>query len=165
MRLARVFRSMNLSVAALKVLSMLPIESQPVFREEYAKNQLALGYEERIQCGRSSRFRLMAWRMNANASEPVDEVVGNVLKWPVGDNPSNEEFLIEAVQLYVRGDHRAAIQKLNTDNPEALYAKALVMLESGRVKESEEALQQFVTEYSEHRLKASVQLLLASLVF
>ena len=165
LRLARVFRSMNLSVAALKVLSMLPIESQPVFREEYAKNQLALGYEERIQCGRSSRFRLMAWRMNANASEPVDEVAGNVLKWPVGDNPSNEEFLIEAAQLYVRGDHRAAIQKLNKDNPESLYAKALVLLEYGRVKESEEALQQFVTEYSEHRLKASVQLLLASLVF
>jgi len=164
LRLARVFRSMNLSVAALKVLSMLPIDTHPVFREEYAKNQLALGFEERIQCGRSSRFRLAAWRMNAKPSVPVDEIAGNVLNWPVSDNPSSEEYLIEAAQLYVRGDHRAAIQMLNTNNPEALYAKALVLLESGRIKESEAALQKFIAEYSDHRLKASVQLLLASLV-
>jgi len=165
LRLARVFRSMNMSVAALKVLAMLPIETQPVFRQEYAKNQLALGFEERIQCGRSSRFRLAAWRLNANATEPVDEIAGNVLNWPVEDNPSNEDSLIEATRLYLHGDHRAAIQKLNANDPEALYAKALVLLESGRVKESEAALQQFVTEFSDHRLTASVQLLLTSLVF
>lgn len=171
LRLARVFRAMNISVAALKVLSMLPVESHRNVREEYAKNQLALAYAERILCGRSSRFRLAAWRLTANTSDPAytNAVAEDVLNVPIDDNLQSEDFLTEATRFYVGGDYRAALQKLNVGNAdavyvEALYAKALILLESGQVKESEAILQQFVAEYSDHRLMGSVRSVLASLM-
>ena len=166
LRLARVFRAMNISVAALKVLSMLPVESHSEVREEYAKNQLLLGYEERIQCGRSSQFRLAAWRLTADAANPADtnEIAKNVLNVPIDNNLQNADFLTAATQLYVHGDYKAAIQKLNVDDAEALYAKALILLESGQVKESKAALQQFIAQYSDHRLTGSVRFILASLL-
>lgn len=162
-RLAGVFRAMKMSVAALKVLSMLPMESNTVLRQEYADNQLALGYEERILCGRSSRFRLDAWRLTTPKSESVTAIASDVLNWPDTDLTKNETPDIGATRLYLSGDHRQAIQKLNKNEAETLYAKAMILLESGQAQESHAVLQQFVNEFPGHRLTASAKSILASL--
>lgn len=163
LRLARVFRAMRLSVAALKVLSMLPVDSNPELRQEYAGNQLSLGYEERILCGRSSRFRLEAWRLSTPQSDSVSTIAQDVLNWSDADLSQNETPDIAATRLYLSGDHPAAIRKLKTNDAETLYARAMILMESGQTKESEAVLQQLVNEFSGHRLTASAKGLLASL--
>ncbi len=165
LRLARVFRAMKLSVAALKVLSMLPVDSNHLARQEYADNQLALGYDERIQCGRSSRFRLDAWRQMTSQSKSTSEIAQDVLNWSLTDLPKNEPPDTAATRLYLSGDHQAAIQRLRETDAETLYAKAMILLESGQAKESAEALQQFLNEFSGHRLTSSAKSLLTSLVY
>ena len=163
LRLAKVFRAMKMSVAALKVLSMLPVESNTELRQEYASNQLSLGYEERILCGRSSRFRLDAWRLTTPQSNSVSAIAQDVLNWSDADLSQNETPDISATRLYLSGDHRAAMQKLGATDPETLYATGMILLESGQTKETEAILQQLVNEFSEHRLTASAKSILASL--
>jgi hypothetical protein len=162
-RLAKVFRAMKMSVAALKVLSMLPVESNTELRQEYARNQLALGYEERIICGRSSRFRLDAWRLTTPQSDSVSTIAQDVLNWSDADLSQNETPDIEATRFYLSGDHRAAMRKLGAIDAETLYARAMILLESGQTKETEAVLQQLVKEFSGHRLTASAKSMLASL--
>lgn len=163
LRLARVFRAMKMSVAALKVLSMLPVESNTELRQEFASNQLSLGYEERILCGRSSRFRLDAWRLTNSQSDSVSTIAQDVLNWSDTDLSQNETPDIAATRLYLSGDHRAAMQKLKTIDAETVYAKAMILLESGQTKETEAVLQQLVNEFPGHRLTASAKSILASL--
>ncbi|RLS68519.1 MAG: hypothetical protein DWI00_17465, partial [Planctomycetota bacterium] len=163
LRLARVFRAMKMSVAALKVLSMLPVESNPELRQEFASNQLSLGYDERILCGRSSRFRLDAWRLTTPQSDSVSTIAQDVLNWSDTDLSQNETPDIAATRLYLSGDHRAAMQKLGAIDAETLYAKAMILLESGQTKESQAVLQQLVNEFPGHRLTASAKSILASL--
>jgi hypothetical protein len=163
LRLAKVFRAMKMSVAALKVLSMLPVESNTELRQEYARNQLALGYEERILCGRSSRFRLDAWRLTTPQSDSVSTIAQDVLNWSDEDLSQNETPDIEATRFYLSGDHRAAMRKLGAIDAETLYARAMILLESGQTKETEAVLQQLVKEFSGHRLTASAKSMLASL--
>jgi hypothetical protein len=163
LRLAKVFRAMKMSVAALKVLSMLPVESNTELRQEYARNQLALGYEERILCGRSSRFRLDAWRLTTPQSDSVSTIAQDVLNWSDADLSQNETPDIEATRFYLSGDHRAAMRKLGAIDAETLYARAMILLESGQTKETEAVLQQLVKEFSGHRLTASAKSMLASL--
>ena len=165
LRLARVFRAMKMSVAALKVLSMLPIDSNHLARQEYVDNQLALGYDERIQCGRSSRFRLDAWRLMTLQSESTSVIAQDVMNWSLADLPKNDPPDIAATRLYLSGDLQAAVQKLRETDAETLYAKAMILLESGRTKESAEALQQFLNDFSGHRLTASVKGILTSLAY
>jgi|GEM_PF-1262894 len=163
LRLARVFRAMKMSVAALKVLSMLPIESNTELRQEFASNQLSLGYDERILCGRSSRFRLDAWQLTTPQSDSVSMIAQDVLNWSDTDLSQNEAPDITATRLYLSGDHRAAMQKLGAIDAETLYAKAMILLESGQRKETEAVLQQLVNEFPGHRLTASAKSILASL--
>jgi hypothetical protein len=163
LRLARVFRAMKMSVAALKVLSMLPVESNTELRQEFASNQLSLGYEERILCGRSCRFRLDAWRLTASQSDSVSTIAQDVLNWSDTDLSQNETPDIAATRLYLSGDHRAAMQKLGSIDAETVYAKAMILLESGQTKETEAVLQQLVNEFPGHRLTASAKSILASL--
>jgi hypothetical protein len=163
LRLARVFRAMKMSVAALKVLSMLPVESNTELRQEFASNQLSLGYEERILCGRSSRFRLDAWRLTNSQSDSVSTIAQDVLNWSDTDLSQNETPDIAATRLYLSGDHRAAMQKLGSIDAETVYAKAMILLESGQTKETEAVLQQLVNEFPGHRLTASAKSILASL--
>ena len=163
LRLARVFRAMKMSVAALKVLSMLPVESNTELRQEFASNQLSLGYDERILCGRSSRFRLDAWRLTTPQSDSVSTIAQDVLNWSDTDLSQNETPDIAATRLYLSGDHRAAMQKLGAIDAETLYAKAMILLESGQTKETEAVLQQLVNEFPGHRLTASAKSILASL--
>jgi TolA-binding protein len=165
LRLARVFRAMKISIAALKVLSMLPVDSHNMVRREYADNQLALGYDERIQCGRSSRFRLDAWRLLTSQSGSTSTIAQDVLNWSLPDLPPNEPPDMAATRLYLSGDHQAAIRRLRDTDAETLYAKALILLESGQAKESADVLQQVLTEFPEHRLTASAKGLLTSLVY
>ena len=163
LRLARIFRAMKMSVAALKVLSMLPVESNPELRQEYAGNQLSLGYEERILCGRSSRFRLDAWQLTASQSDFGSAIAQDVLNWSDADLSKNETLDMAAIRLYLSGDHRTALQKLGATDAETLYAKAMILLESGQTQESQAVLQQLVNEFSGHRLTASAKGILASL--
>lgn len=163
LRLARVFRAMKMSVAALKVLSMLPVESNTELRQEFASNQLSLGYDERILCGRSSRFRLDAWQLTTPQSDSVSMIAQDVLNWSDTDLSQNEAPDITATRLYLSGDHRVAMQKLGAIDAETLYAKAMMLLESGQTKETEAVLQQLVNEFPGHRLTASAKSILASL--
>ena len=163
LRLARVFRAMKMSVAALKVLSMLPVESNTELRQEFASNQLSLGYDERILCGRSSRFRLDAWQLTTPQSDSVSTIAQDVLNWSDTDLSQNEAPDITATRLYLSGDHRAAMQKLGAIDAETLYAKAMILLESGQTKETEAVLQQLINEFPGHRLAASAKSILDSL--
>lgn len=90
-------------------------------------------------------------------------IAQDVLNWSDTDLSQNEAPDITATRLYLSGDHRAAMQKLGAIDAETLYAKAMILLESGQTKETEAVLQQLVNEFPGHRLTASAKSILDSL--
>ena len=164
LRLARVFRAMQMHFGALKVLNAIPKRTQDAVRDEFYENQLALGYRERIHCGRSSELRLRS-SMLAVPRDITPSGVQVILNWPkVADLPADDHFL-QAMLLYAKGELKMAIARLPDDCPEAIYAKALLLLESGQLRMAQSHLQELLTRFSDHRLSAMAQTLSASLVF
>lgn len=162
LRLARLFRAMGLSVGAMKVLHAMGENSSPELLSEFHENQLRLGYQERILCGRSSSFRLRAALLTA--SHATDgPAPGVVLNWPSDAEAVGAPGFQKAVAAYIKGDLKSTFSLLDQSAPEPLYARALLVLEVGDPRSAEACLQDFLKRFPEHRLRAAAESLLASL--
>jgi len=164
LRLARVFRAMNMHFAALKILTVFPRDTHEQLQQEFNANQLALGYEERVHNGRSSRWRLNAWRLTAR-SDQLEETRQDVLNWSTAETLQGNDLITEAVRFYVDGDSKTALDKLAGNLPEVIYARAMLLVESGQVENAKSLLDQLVTNFSDHQLSATAKMIAASLVF
>ncbi len=164
LRLARVFRAMQMHVGALKILHAIPGSTQDRVREEFYANQIALGYQERIHCGRSSELRLRSSLLTVPRQQTRSEVQ-LILNWPAFPDVPGDDRFSQAMLSYAKGDLKMALTRLPDDCPEAIYAKALLLLESGESRMAQSRLQELLTRFSDHRLSAMAQTLSASLAF
>jgi len=162
LRLAQVFRAMGMHCGALKVLSVFSHSFPEKMRDEFAANQLALGYRERVDSSRSSRLRMLAFQFSAGP-DSSGRKMQQVLNWPASETEEQNDSLSEAARLYVAGDINSALRELSEDFPEDSYAKAMLLLESGRVEFAGPLLEDFLTRFSDHRLASSVKNVLSSL--
>ncbi|MBI1347172.1 hypothetical protein GC163_12890 [bacterium] len=149
LRLARVFRSMELNVAALKVLNSMPGRNCPAAREEFFANQMALGYRERIIAGHSSEFRLRT-SLGNDQLDGVDVLTR--LNWPLQAELSDKTLMSEITALYVSGERTRALSKPSGKQPEEIYAKALLLLEAGESRQTAQAFQGLIGHATERRL-------------
>ncbi|WLD11535.1 tetratricopeptide repeat protein [Planctellipticum variicoloris] len=164
LRLARVFRAMQMHIGSLKVLHSLSDSSQDAVREEFYANQLALGYQERLRVGRSSELRLRS-SLLAGPRDSIRPEVQEILSWPAAPDVPPDDRFRQAIRLYVERDITAALAELPEDRPEALYAKAQLLLEAGEPRTAQTVLRDFLEKFPDHRLSAMAQILAASLVF
>lgn len=163
LRLARMFRAMGLSVAALKVLHGLPIGSTQALRAEFFENQLRLGYRERVSCGRSSELRMQA----ALLTQPegvANSSVQDVLVSP-GDivRTSGDPALSTPIRAYVAGDLEGALKQWPSESVESLYARAWLELEAGNPAAAQQSLDGYLQKHLPHRLERPARLLRESL--
>ncbi|HET6423608.1 MAG TPA: hypothetical protein VFG20_07980 [Planctomycetaceae bacterium] len=128
LRLARVFRAMEMHYAALKVLHGVPGNDHHAVREEFFANQLAMGYRDRVIAGRSSEFRL---RTSLLVSRLSASDIRERLNWPRDARLSDDDSLAAAVFHYVAGDLSRAITGLQEDSAQVRLAKAQLLLEAG----------------------------------
>ncbi len=160
LRLARVFRAMEMHFAALKVLQAIPGKNRRDVRDEFSANQLALGYQERVGGGRSSEFRLRASLSNRQlAAQDIRER----LNWPRQAVLPDDDPIAEAISLYVSGDLTRALARLPADRAEALYAKAQLLLEAGQPGQTQSVLKQLIEQPSDRRLSILARQLSATL--
>ena len=155
LRLAKVFRAMHFNIAALRVLHpLLRQQNSQMTRDEFARNQLELGYKERLAIGRSSLFRSTAFR-----KATVDPNVGLILMETLNADFQPEAVPVDAintaVKAYLTGEIDHAIGKLSDDHPELIYARALLMLESGKPNEAADACRILVTKFPDDRLSVA----------
>jgi hypothetical protein len=160
LRLARVFRAMEMHFAALKVLHGIPGRNRSDVRAEFFANQLALGYRERIIGGRSSEFRLRTCLLNG---EFAVADIRERLNWPPDAVLPESDPIAEATLLYANGDLSGALDRLPSDRPEGLYAKAQLLLEAGQPGQAQRVLQELVEQPSNRRLSILGQQLSATL--
>jgi hypothetical protein len=162
LRLARLFRAMGMSTGALKVLQATSAATDARVRHEFFENQLRLGYQERMESGRGSEFRLRAALLSQQRTDS-GPAANEVLNWPSVPDLAATTNLARACEAYVRGDFRAAISTLTDDEPETVYARALLLLEAGDPQASQASLQGLIAKFPNHRLALSAKTLAASL--
>ena len=148
-RQARVLRAMQLHVAALRVLGpALRFGNIPKVRREFARNQLESAYEERLHMGRSSVFRTVAY-LAADDDRHAMSIADDALRVLRSELQTFPQVSVEA---YLSGDIPRAIAALTHDNPQQLYASALLTLELGDPGKADILLKQLITNFPNDRL-------------
>jgi len=164
-RQARVLRAMRLHVASLRVLvSALQRGDVSEARREFARNQLELGYQERLVMGRGSVFRTQAY-LTAKREPSPTPLVRDILRVPRDGNAISDDSLQKAVESYVSGDVSGAISRLSNHDPESLYAKALLMLEAGQPQSSAKLLERLIADFPQLQLSSAGHDVLKSLPY
>ena len=164
-RQARVLRAMRLHVAALRVLNVaLKDGDNADARREFARNQLELGYQERLTMGRGSVFRTWAY-LTAARKPSSTPLIRDVLRIPPDETAVSGDSLQESIDSYVSGDLSGAIDQLSNGDAESLYAKALLTLEAGQPKSAVELLQRLIAEFPDLRLSSAGRNVLQSLPY
>lgn len=153
LRMAGVFRAMDLNFASLKVLGALSASSDERVRHEFAMNQVALGYRERKLCGRGSLLRFHAARMADPERYSFEELENIFNSGPVSATMADPEFMT-GIAKYVTGHREVAITAFrdSANRPEAQFAEAMVTLEAGDPGSARVQLQELCTEFPEHHL-------------
>lgn len=153
LRLAGVFRAMDLNFAALKVLGALSASDVEQVRQEFASNQAALGYRERKLCGRGSLLRFHAARMADPVRFSSDELE-KILNWGTGAAIAADPAFLTGVAAYLAGHREEAIAafRKSPNRPEAGFAEAMMDLEGGNPKSAGERLRQLRDEFPDHHL-------------
>jgi len=162
LRLARLFRAMGLSTGAMKVLHATDDWTSPNIIREFHANQLRLGYQERILCGRSSLWRFHA-ALRSSAHTAGDPAPGVVLNWPSDTESAGDSEFQQAVSAYCRGDLKSALSLLNESTAESLYARSVLHLEAGDPQSAQADLQVVLNRFPEHRLRVAAESLLTAL--
>jgi hypothetical protein len=123
-RQSRLFRSMRIPLASLRVL--LPIRRRTRhrhLREEFRACQNELAHQEWVKFGNASRFRRLvedALAADRNAAHPrAQEIATDSSSWNA------------AVELYLSGRLIEAIEVLPRHTPQQRYAAAMLWLELG----------------------------------
>ncbi len=152
LRLAKSFRAMQLTVAALRVLNpILQTDSGEVAHEEFARSQLDLGYRERLEMGQGSQLRAFAFRETATASGTGQLAMESLA---ISSRPDGAvtNRMQTAVRAYAAGETDRAISELTDEHPELVYARAQLLFEAGRLGESISAYQTLVMKFPDSRL-------------
>jgi hypothetical protein len=153
LRLAGVFRAMDLNFAALKVLGALSASDVEQVWQEFASNQAALGYRERKLCGRGSLLRFHAARMADPVRFSSDELE-KILNRGTGAAIAADPAFLTGVAAYLAGHREEAIAafRKSPNRPEAGFAEAMMDLEGGNPRSAGERLRQLRDEFPDHHL-------------
>lgn len=153
LRLAGVFRAMDLNFAALKVLGALSASDVERMRQEFAGNQVALGYRERKLCGRGSLLRFHAARM-ADPERFSSHELETILNWGTEAATTVDPAFLTGVAAYLAGRREEAIAafRKSSNRPEAGFAEAMVTLEGGDPRSAGERLRALRDEFPDHHL-------------
>jgi hypothetical protein len=163
LRLAKSFRAMELSVAALRVINpILQTDGGQMAHEEFARSQLELGYRERLEMGQSSLLRAFAFRETTTAAESEQLAVESLNMLPQPDGTVTNRIQT-AARMYAAGETDQAIRGLTDEHPELVYARAQLLFEAGRPGESISAYQTLITKFPDSRLSLAGRNVLARL--
>ncbi|MEZ6121999.1 MAG: hypothetical protein R3C49_02345 [Planctomycetaceae bacterium] len=153
-RLARVFRAMGLQFAALKITATPSFRKEPVMLAEMCLNHAELGYRERLDCGRSSTFRaLLVTELTDDLQQQSRRLES--LGWSANELASEGQAFEKACGVYISEGARQAVQHLPMDLSEAAYARSVLLLETGDVDGSIEALDRYLNESAGLRLRTT----------
>lgn len=139
LRLARVFRAMEMHFAAFKVLQAVPRENNAAVLREFFENQWALGYRERVIAGRSSEFRFRVCLLDHDRTA---NDMHERLNWTSPAETQENDPLAQAAVLYVAGDLKGALTRLPADRSESRYARAVLLLEAGQPGQAQSILKE-----------------------
>jgi hypothetical protein len=152
LRLAKTFRAMQLNVAALRILNpVLRTRISQTAREEFARNQIELGYNERLSMGRSSLFRSIA-SSEAMADTRNAELSMESLNPPAQPDPEVVSTIRKSIAAHLTGDTNRAVNDLTDDDDELVYARYQLLVETGHFDAALVAYQTLVQKFPRSRL-------------
>jgi len=161
---AKTFRAMKLYTAALRVLHpLLQHDNSPEVLHEFQLCQKELAYQEMLEIGAPSQFRLLAYYLTMEeAAYPFNQ------SGPTTNANRNEPYkqsqaFQNAIEYYTRGEWATAVSELSDADSETLYAKAQVLLESGDTENSAAFFQELVQRFPKDRLAIPSQTMLDSI--
>ncbi|MFT4555442.1 MAG: hypothetical protein ACI92S_000773 [Planctomycetaceae bacterium] len=151
-RLAKTFRAMQLNIAALRILHpVLQAEISQTAREEFARNQIELGYNERLTMGQCSLFRSIALSQTmADTDDP--ELSMKSLNPPAQPDSEVVSTIRKSIDAHLSGDTNRAVNDLTDDDPELVYARYQLLVETGHFDAALDAYQTLVQKFPGSRL-------------
>lgn len=152
LQLSRVFEAMDLTYAALRVLNpSIQQGSTSELRAAFAQCQFKLALHESSLSGHSSLIRSLSFdacRISLKKNSSFPEIAEQTaVKESVSFNQ-----IEGAVSRYLSGDISGAIKLLDRQEPEVLYAKAVLTLESGDPLTAAKILRGLVRQFPENHL-------------
>ncbi len=148
---AQVLHAMHLPAASLRILN--PVLGQSVRGDsllmEFARCQFQLAHNEQLLMGKPSLWRQIVCR---NIDQPAEVVSPDWLADPTATRVAMARELQTAASLYIEGQLQAAIDVLGNEGPERQYARAWLLLESGKPVECREVLLHNIATYPENPL-------------
>lgn len=152
LRLARTFRAMQMNTAALRILHpVLRTGISQTAREEFARNQIELGYNERLTMGQSSLFRSIA-SLELMRNTDVSKLTVESLNPPTKPDSKVVSAIRKSIAAHLRGDTDRAVNDLSDDDPELVYARYQLLFETGQIEAALEAYQTLVQKFPDSRL-------------
>lgn len=143
LRQARVLKAMNRQLAAIKLLVPGLQAGDRRARQEFRDIQLALAYNEFLETGQATSWRMLAYL--ACGGDP------SVLRTI---NPARQTVptclphgFLQAVSAYSRGELSAAKSTLSDGHPKSLYALAQISLEQGTPQPAANCFQRLLTRF------------------
>ncbi len=152
LRLAKTFRAMKLNIAALRILHpVLQAGISQTAREEFARNQIELGYNERLAMGQSSLFRSIALSQTMTDTEgPALSV--ETLNPPAQPDSEVVSAIRKSIDAHLIGDTNRAVNDLTDDDPELVYARYQLLVEIGHFDAALDAYRTLVQKFPDSRL-------------
>lgn len=152
LRLAKTFRAMKLNIAALRILHpVLQAGISQTAREEFTKNQIELGYNERLAMGQSSLFRSIALSQFMTGAD--DSVLAvESLNPPTHPDSEVVSAIRKSIEAHLSGDTNRAVDDLTDDDPELVYARYLLLVETNHFDAALSAYRTLVQKFPDSRL-------------
>lgn len=152
LRLAKTFRAMQLNIAALRILHpVIRIGFNQTAREEFARNQIALGYNERLAMGQSSLFRSIALSETMTDTDDLKLFLES-LNPPTQPDSAVVSVIRKSIAAHLSGDTNRAVNDLTDDDPELVYARYQLLVETGQFDAALTAYQTLVQKFPGSRL-------------
>ncbi|MEZ5941539.1 MAG: hypothetical protein R3C18_09120 [Planctomycetaceae bacterium] len=134
-RQSQAFRSLDLPFAGLRALNVVRGESShPALQREFTRCQEAMAYQEWTTFGAAGEFRRHVVQSVMNGKQESSPWLQSY----EDDEPI--ERWEPALSLYLAGDTEAARDALKSNQPQAIYARAMLALEVG---DTRRALREF----------------------
>jgi hypothetical protein len=150
---ARVFRAMNLHYAALRVLMpWLDAPPHPAAQDEFTRCQIELAHHEWRLMGTPSTFR-----RRASLLFPRPDDLPLPVWWNEAVASNEDDHFEHALPAYRGGRPGDAASLLTGNAAELLYARGLLLLESGDPAAAEATLRQLLEQHPESRLTIGSQ--------
>ena len=153
---AKVLRAMNLPAASLRILNpmLAQLNRDDGLLLEFARCQFQLAHNEELLMSRPSYWRHIVCQQ---VVQPPEFPVPHWYSVQLSTDDQIIHSLQEAAQLYTGGQLQAAFERLESEDPEHRYARAWLLLESGKPMECRELLVQTVAMNPENSLSQACQ--------